>query len=196
MCSNDYTIFFHEGNSAKCLLVFNWPNNLDNGNFGQLYVFRKVEIEDNKCTPMMNGITLFLNCMVMLVQWPWQTLDPSQPMLTNFLISSSTLKPQKSSIHLTIKEKILLEVVDKLTASTHRRMGMHLHFCTTYRWIDNHCVLSILVTSSTLIAIKGVTSNVYFGSLQQYNMHDLYHPPPWCVRPMHFGNTFDLQKLK
>jgi hypothetical protein len=41
--------FFHEGNNVKCLLVFNWPNNLDNSNFGQVYVFREIEVEDNKC---------------------------------------------------------------------------------------------------------------------------------------------------
>jgi len=74
-----------------------------------------------QCILMMNGTTLFLNCVVMLVRWPWKTLDPSQPMFTNFLASSSTLKPQKSSIHLTIKEKQLLEVANKLIPQHIRR---------------------------------------------------------------------------
>ncbi len=42
-------IVFHEGNSAKCSLNFNWPNNLDSSRFNQLYVFWKVEVQDNKC---------------------------------------------------------------------------------------------------------------------------------------------------
>jgi hypothetical protein len=81
-------------------------------------------------------------------------------MFTNFPTNSSTPKPQKSNINLTIKEKMLLEVVDKLIASTNRRMGMRLYFCTTYKWIDNHCVLSIVVTSLALTAMKGATTNV------------------------------------
>ncbi len=79
-------------------------------------------------------------------------------MLTNFPASFSTPKPPKSKTHLTIK-KNLSEVVDKLT-STHRKMGMRLHFCTTYKWIDNHYVLLIMVTSSTLNIMKGATTNV------------------------------------
>jgi len=112
-----------------------------------------------QCTLVMNGTTLFLNCVVMPIWWPWKTLDPSQPMLTNFPTSSSTLKPPKSNIHLIVKENMLSKVANKLIASTHRRMGMHLHFCITYKWIDNHYVLSIVVTSSTLIAMKGATTN-------------------------------------
>ncbi len=123
----------------------------------------------------MNGTTLFLNCMVMFVQWPWRTLDMSQPMLTNFPTTSSTLKPQKSNIHLNIKEKMLSKVVDKLTTSTHKKMGMHLHFCNTYKWIDSHYMLLIIVTSSTLTSLKGATT-CCFDSLQQYNVRDLYHP--------------------
>jgi hypothetical protein len=43
---------------------------------------------------------------------------------------------------------------------------------------------------------EGGNNKCCFGNLQQYNVQDLYHPLPWCVRPMFFGNTFDLQKLK
>ncbi len=37
---------------------------------------------------------------------------------------------------------------------------MHLHFCTTYKWIDNHYVLSIMVISLALTTMKGVATNV------------------------------------
>ncbi len=109
---------------------------------------------------MMNGATLSLICVVMPIWWPWKTLDMSQPMFTNFPTSSSTLIPQKSNIHLNIKEKMLSKVVDKLIISTHRRIGMRFHFCSTYKWIDNHYVLSIMVISSTLTAMKGALANV------------------------------------
>ncbi len=36
---------------------------------------------------------------------------------------------------------------------------MCFHFCTTYKWIDNHCVLLNVVTSSTLIVMKGEVAN-------------------------------------
>jgi len=50
MCAQTIAQFvFHEGNGAKCPFVFNWPNNLDNNNFNQLYVFQEVEVEDMKC---------------------------------------------------------------------------------------------------------------------------------------------------
>jgi hypothetical protein len=81
-------------------------------------------------------------------------------MFTNFPTSSSTTKPPKSNIHLNIKKTLLLKVVNKLTASIHRRMGMHLHFCSTYKWIDNHYVLLIVVISSTPTAMKGAITNV------------------------------------
>jgi redox-sensitive bicupin YhaK (pirin superfamily) len=65
MCVQTVAQFvFHEGNNVKCLFVFNWPNNLNNNNFGQLYVFWEVEVEDNKCedfTPKPHkGIELVL----------------------------------------------------------------------------------------------------------------------------------------
>ncbi len=107
----------------------------------------------------MNGVSLFFNCMVTPIQWSWKTLDASPPMFTNFPTSFSTLRP-KSNIHLTVKEKMLSKVANKLIASTHRRIGMHFHFCTTYKWIDNYCVLLIVVTSSTLIVMKGAITNV------------------------------------
>jgi hypothetical protein len=54
---------------------------------------------------------------------------------------------------------MLSKVVDKLIASTYRRMKMHLHFCTKYKWIDNHYVLLIMATSWALTTMKGATTN-------------------------------------
>jgi len=133
-------------------------NQCSKGTFDKVMTTKLVQWA-KQCTLMVNGTTLFLNCVVTPIRWPWKTLNPSQPMFTNFQASSSTPKPPKSSIHLTIKEKMLSEVADKLIASTHRRMGMCFHFCTTYKWIDYHCVLSIVVTSSALITMKGATTN-------------------------------------
>ncbi len=69
MCAQTVAQFvFYKGNSAKCLLIFNWPNNLDNSNFIQLYVFWEVEVEDNKCEDfvpsLVKGLNWFSSCNV------------------------------------------------------------------------------------------------------------------------------------
>jgi hypothetical protein len=40
---------FHVFQEVECPLVFNWPNNLDNINFDQFHVFQEVEVEDTRC---------------------------------------------------------------------------------------------------------------------------------------------------
>ncbi len=62
---------FYESNSAKCSFIFNWPNNLDNSNFGQLYVF---EVDNTKCGDFApkprKGIelVLFTQCCFKIMQ--------------------------------------------------------------------------------------------------------------------------------
>ncbi len=56
-------------------------------------------------TPLINKATSYLNCIVTLVQWPWNMLLPSHPMITNFLPNSSNLRPPKSSKHLIVKDE-------------------------------------------------------------------------------------------
>jgi len=59
---------FYESNNDKCSFVFNWPNNLNSSNFGQLYVFGEVEVEDTRCGNFVpkphKGIelVLFMQC--------------------------------------------------------------------------------------------------------------------------------------
>ncbi len=72
------------------------------------------------------------------------------------------LQPQSPKFKQTFQHKanMFSEVVDISTISTHRRMGILLHCSTTYKWIDNHWVLSIAITSFTLTVIMEVTANV------------------------------------
>jgi hypothetical protein len=91
---------------------------------------------------------------------------------------------------------MLSEVANKLTASTFRRMGMHLHFCTTYKWIDNHCVLSIMVISSTLTTMKGATTNVVLVASNNTMWMTSTIPHHDVLNQCFFRNTLDLQKLK
>ncbi len=75
MCAQTITQFvFYESNIAKCPLVFNWPNNLDNINFDQFHVFQEVEVEDTRCVDFepkpCKGIelVLFTQCCLKIMQ--------------------------------------------------------------------------------------------------------------------------------
>jgi hypothetical protein len=56
--------------------------------------------------------------------------------------------------------KPLLDMAKTLTFSTHKRIKILFQPCTTYKWIDNHNVLSIVVTSYALTTMKLVEANV------------------------------------
>jgi hypothetical protein len=65
-------------------------------------------------------------------------------------------------MHFNIKAKMLLEMIEIHIVSTQKRMRILLHFWTTYRWIENHCVLSIVVTSLAITTTKNAITNVIF----------------------------------
>jgi hypothetical protein len=101
---------------------------------------------------------------------PISKIIPLTPIYPNF------------NMHFNIKAKMLFKMIEIHIVSTQKRMGILLHFWTTYKWIENHCVLLIVVTSVVVITMKVAITNVYFHSLQQNNMHYLCHPPsPWVI---------------
>jgi hypothetical protein len=85
-------------------------------------------------------------------------LLPSQPMLISFPTRSFKPNPPKLIKHFNISPKMLSKVVTYPLFPC--RTKILLHYCTTYKWIDNHYVLSIIITLFTLIAIKEAIANV------------------------------------
>jgi hypothetical protein len=81
-------------------------------------------------------------------------------MLTSFPTNYSNLNAPNLSKPFTINLKTLLDVVKTLIISTQRKIKILFQPCTAYKWIDNHCVLSIVVTSSTLTILKLAKTNV------------------------------------
>ncbi len=90
-----------------------------------------------------------------------RTLILSQPMFTNFLTSSSNPNPSNSNKHFNIKTK-MLKVANIIAISTQRNMGILFHCWTTYKWMDSHQMLAIIVTLFVVITIKEKTANVAF----------------------------------
>jgi hypothetical protein len=81
-------------------------------------------------------------------------------MLTNFPTNFSNLNPHILSKPFTINLKTLSNVVESLAISTRRRIIILFQPCTTYKWIDNHYMLSIVVTSSTITTLKLAKASV------------------------------------
>jgi hypothetical protein len=57
---------------------------------------------------------------------------------------------------------MLLDVIETPIIETHKRMGILFQACTIYKWIDNQCVLSIVVTLFATMRMKVVIANVAF----------------------------------
>jgi hypothetical protein len=75
-------------------------------------------------------------------------------MFTNFPRSSSNPNPTNSNKNFNIKTKMLLKVANIITISKQRKMGILFHCWTTYKWMDNHWMLSIAITLFVIIAMK------------------------------------------
>jgi len=145
-------------------------------------IIAKFVLWEKKWVPFIKGATTSLNYIVTPIWWPWKTKLPLHPMLTSFLANSSNPNPQNSSKPLIISPKIVFNVVEALIDSTHRRIGIFFQPCTIYKWIDNHCVLSMVVTSFTLTSMKlaqdkRLTSSRKFTFI--LNMHWIFVKVMW-----------------
>jgi hypothetical protein len=93
-------------------------------------------------------------------------------MSTNFPMTISTnLNPPNLSKPFTMSLKPLLDMAKTLTFSTHKRIKILFQPCTTYKWIDNHNVLSIVVTSYALTTMKLVEANVTLVAFNNTSCH-------------------------
>jgi hypothetical protein len=70
------------------------------------------------------------------------------------------------------KEK-LSHVLETPILFTKKKIGILFHALTTYKCMEIHWVLSIVMTSFALLAMKATTC--VFCNLQQDNVHDLCH---------------------
>ncbi len=116
----------------------------------------------------------------------------SHPMPTSFpMIISSNLNPPNSRKPFTMNPETLLNMAKTLTFSTHKRIKILFQPCTTYKWIDNHYVLSIIVTSITLTTMKLVEANVAL--VASNNTSHVTQPCPNLKNlPTFYRNRFDI----
>jgi len=83
-------------------------------------------------------------------------------MLTNIPLNFSNPNPPKSSRILNTNANMLLDVIETPIVETHKRMGILFQACTMYKWINNQCVLSIVVILFATMLVKVVIANVAF----------------------------------
>jgi hypothetical protein len=87
--------------------------------------------------------------------------------------------------------KTLLDMAKTLTFSTHKRIKILFQPRTTYKWIDNHYVLSIVVISFALTIMKLVEANVAL--VASNNTSCVTQPcPNLKILPTFSRNRFDI----